>query len=118
MLKKIIRRGDIYYANLDEVKGSEQGGIRPVLIIQNNIGNYFSSTVIIAPISTKQAKLPTHVKIKPSNIIKKNSIVLLEQTRVIDKCRLKSFLGKLSLEEMQQIDNSINIALGIKGRSK
>lgn len=110
-----IRRGDLYYADLNPVIGSEQGGIRPVLIIQNNIGNYYGSTVIMAPISTKSAKLPTHVKIKPTDKIRQNSIILLEQTRVIDKTRLKQFLGRLNSEKMEEVNKSIDIALGLRG---
>lgn len=119
MKKNKILRGNIYYANLNPVKGSEQGGIRPVLILQNNLGNYFGSTVIMAPISTKNAKLPTHVKISPMDKINRNSIILLEQIRVIDKCRLMQYLGKISPEKMQEVNKATMIALGItkKGRN-
>ncbi len=118
MTKRIIRKGDMYYANLDPIKGSEQGGTRPVLVIQNNTGNFFSSTVLIAPISTKSARLPTHVKINHTEKIKKDSIVMLEQIRVIDKCRLNQFLGKEDCEKMKEIDNSINISFGINNERK
>lgn len=113
MAKNRILRGNLYYADLNPVKGSEQGGIRPVLIIQNDLGNYFWSTVIMAPISTKKAKLPTHIEISPTEKIKKNSIILLEQSRVIDKARLKQFLSKLSSEKMKEVNYAILIEFGI-----
>lgn len=114
-MKNKILRGDLYYANLNPVKGSEQGGIRPVLILQNNIGNHYGNTVVIAPISTKQPKLPTHVKIAPTDKIRQNSIILLEQIRVINKTRLRQFLGRLDPEKMKEVNKSIDVELGLRG---
>lgn len=111
MNNKIVR-GAIFYADLDPIVGSEQNGIRPVLIIQNNIGNKHSSTVIIAPISTKKKlNLPTHILI---NGLKSNSIIMLEQIRVIDKKRLYEFVDMLTESEMQEVDKAIAISLGLK----
>lgn len=113
-----IKRGSIYYANLSPAIGSEEHGIRPVLIVQNNVGNYFSSTVIILPITTKKGKLPTHIKIPKDKYIKKNSTALCEQIRVIDKRRLKQFICKLSYQKMKEIDLAISLALNLKLNSK
>lgn len=111
MNKKIIR-GAIFYADLDPIVGCEQNGIRPVLIIQNDIGNKYSSTVIIAPISTKKKlNLPTHILI---NELRSNSIIMLEQIRVIDKKRLYEFVDMLTESEMQEVDQAIAISLGLK----
>lgn len=112
-----IFRGDLYYADLEPVIGSEQGGIRPVLIVQNNLGNTYSPTVIIAPITSKvdsKPKLPTHIEIKAFQGIKKDSIILIEQIRVIDKQRLKAYLGHLKMEQMILVDKSIIHAFGLK----
>ncbi len=113
-----INRGDIFYAGLEEnVVGSEQTGIRPVVILQNNIGNTYSPTVIIAPITSRvkvKAKLPTHIFIKgDAKRLPKNSLILLEQIRVIDKERLRYYIGTLSSKEMQEVDKGIIISLGI-----
>lgn len=113
-----INRGDIFYAALDENPiGSEQTGIRPVVILQNNIGNIYSPTVIIAPITSKvkvKAKLPTHIFIKgDAKRLPKNSLILLEQIRVIDKERLRYYIGTLNSKEMQEVDKGIIISLGI-----
>lgn len=113
MQKNRILRGEIYYANLNPVSGSEQGGIRPVLIIQNNTGNYFATTVIVAPISTKQSKLPTHIQLPPTDKIKHNSVILFEQIRTIDKKRLISYLGKIPKSLFADVNNSICCSLGI-----
>lgn len=113
----IIHRGDIFYANLnDNVTGSEQTGIRPVIILQNNIGNYFSKTVIIAPITSRvdeKAKLPTHVYLDESRLPKK-SIILTEQVRVIDKTRLTEKIDHVGYDLIKEIDKKLIIALGIK----
>ena len=110
----VIRRGDIYYADLRPVVGSEQGGIRPVLVIQNDTGNRHSPTVIVAAITSKmtKAKLPTHVKIDcdKSNIIK-DSIILLEQLRTIDKKRLKDKVCHLDSEMLKIVDKALLISL-------
>lgn len=110
----VIRRGDIYYADLRPVVGSEQGGIRPVLVIQNDTGNRHSPTVIVAAITSKmtKAKLPTHVKIDcdKCNIIK-HSIILLEQLRTIDKKRLKDKVCHLDSEMLKIVDKALLISL-------
>lgn len=114
----LIKRGDIYYASLDPCEGSEQKGIRPVVILQNNVGNKCSPTTLIAPLSTKKClNLPTHILIDNVDKIKPNSIIMLEQIRVIDKSRLLSYINKLSKEQMEQIDNSILISFQIKNSS-
>ena len=112
--KKVIRRGSIYYADLDPVRGSEQGGYRPVLILQNNIGNDYSPTIIVAAITSRvKSKLPTHVKLKDMKGLEKDSVVLLEQIRTIDKKRLDSYIGHLSDTHIVNINNAICISLGI-----
>lgn len=108
-----IRRGDIYYADLSPVVGSEQGGIRPVLIIQNDVGNRHSPTVICAAITSRmnKAKLPTHVEIDARRYrIVRNSVVLLEQIRTIDKQRLKDLVCHLDEEIMNKVDEAIRIS--------
>ena len=112
----IIRRGDIYYADLRPVVGSEQGGIRPVLIIQNDVGNLHSPTVICAAITSKmnKAKLPTHIELPGSKYaLVKDSVVLLEQVRTIDKKRLKDKVCHLDSEVMLKIDKAISISLAL-----
>lgn len=108
-----IRRGQIYYADLSPVVGSEQGGLRPVLIIQNNVGNSHSPTVIAAAITSRQTKhkLPTHIDF--SEVLSKDSVVLLEQIRTLDKRRLKQCMGEISEETMEQVNNAIKISLGV-----
>ena len=110
----MINRGDIYYADLSPVVGSEQGGIRPVLVLQNNKGNRFSTTVIIAPISSKLTKnpIPTHVIIRCDSLEKK-SVILLEQIRTIDKRRLKEKMGKLDDGLMNKVDSAIAVSFGL-----
>lgn len=108
-----MKRGDIYYANLNPVKGSEEGGIRPVIIIQNNIGNFFSSTIIAIPISTKKGRLPTHIKIPKCGKLECDSVCLCEQIRVLDKTRLKNYVCKLSKDKMKEVDSSLLLALGL-----
>ena len=112
----IIKRGDIYSANLDPVVGSEQGGIRPVLIIQNNIGNRFSPTVIILAITSKmgKTKLPTHVDIPAGEGgLFKDSIVLAEQVRTLEKTRLGEYMGSLSDKYMDLVEEAIQTSLGM-----
>mgnify|MGYP002571592064 CR=1 FL=1 len=114
----VIHRGDIYYADLRPVVGSEQGGVRPVLIIQNDIGNKHSPTVICAAITSQmnKAKLPTHVELDSSRYaLVKDSVVLLEQLRTIDKKRLKEKMGKLDTASMSQIDQALSISFGLHG---
>lgn len=110
-------RGELYYADLSPVVGSEQGGFRPVLIIQNDIGNRYSPTVIVAAITSQiqKARLPTHVELSPSiSGLEKDSVVLLEQIRTIDKRRLKRRIAKLDPETMAKVDEAILISLGLK----
>ncbi|SPN74687.1 type II toxin-antitoxin system PemK/MazF family toxin [Brochothrix thermosphacta] len=112
----MIRRGEIYYADLSPVKGSEQGGIRPVLIIQNDIGNKFSPTVIVAAVTAKiqKAKLLPHVEVKSSKKgLNKNSVILLEQIRTIDKQRLTDRVTVLDKKVMKEVDNSLKISLSL-----
>ncbi len=112
----MVRRGDIYYADLSPVVGSEQGGIRPVLVIQNNIGNRHSPTIICAAITSKmnKAKLPTHIEIstRDYNIVK-NSVILLEQIRTIDKQRLKEYVCHVDSAMMKKVDEAIASQSGI-----
>ncbi len=110
----IIKRGDIFYADLRPVVGSEQGGIRPVLIIQNDVGNKHSPTVICAAITSRmnKAKLPTHVEIEAGKCqIVKDSVILLEQLRTIDKKRLKDRVCHLDLEHLDRVDKALQVSL-------
>ena len=111
-----VKRGDIYYADLSPVVGSEQGGIRPVLIVQNDVGNKFSPTVIAAAITSKMSKthLPTHIDIYADKVgLQKDSVILLEQIRTIDKRRLKEKMGHLKDETMEEVNRAINISFGL-----
>ena len=110
----VVHRGDIYYANLSPVLGSEQGGIRPVVVVQNEKGNRFSKTIIIAPISTRMSKppLPTHVLL-PDAMMERCSMVLCEQIRTIDKQRLGKRVGRVDATVMYYIDQALRISLGI-----
>jgi mRNA interferase MazF len=112
--KRIIRRGDVFYADLSPVVGCEQSGIRPVLIIQNDIGNRYSPTVIVAAITSRPKKeLPTHVEIGCMEPLQKNSVVLLEQIRTIDRIRLLEYIGSLSELRMISIDQALSLSLGL-----
>nr|WP_304456023.1 type II toxin-antitoxin system PemK/MazF family toxin [Fusibacter sp. 3D3] len=116
IIKVNIKRGDVFFADLSPVRGSEQGGQRPVLIIQNDIGNKYSPTVIIAAITAKiaKAKLPTHVEVQASQVgLLKDSVVLLEQVRTIDKTRLIQKLGHLEEGVMVDVDKALVISLGL-----
>ena len=111
-----IKRGDIYYADLSPVVGSEQGGIRPVLIIQNDMGNKHSPTVIAAAITSRmgKTKLPTHIEVSPQRAgLARDSVVLLEQVRTLDKRRLKEKMGHLDEATMSEIDTAIAVSLGL-----
>lgn len=110
-----IRRGDIFYADLSPVVGSEQGGIRPVLIVQNDVGNKYSPTVIAAAITSQTGKtrLPTHIEVLASAGLSKDSVVLLEQIRTIDKRRLKEKMGHLDDGVMAQVNEAISISFGL-----
>ena len=111
---KDIKRNEIYYADLSPVVGSEQGGIRPVLVIQNDTGNKYSPTTIVAAITSRQnkAKLPTHIEIT-EDVFEKNSIVLLEQIRTVDKRRLKEYVGQLDNRTMDRVNEAISISVGL-----
>ncbi|EFE12842.1 type II toxin-antitoxin system PemK/MazF family toxin [Clostridium sp. M62/1] len=111
-----IRKGDIYYADLTPVVGSEQGGVRPVLIIQNDVGNRFSPTVIAAAITSRQGKriLPTHIRLEDDlQGLHNNSMVLLEQIRTIDRTRLREYIGRLNVSTMHEIDHAIAVSFGL-----
>lgn len=118
MMKKnwAYRRGDIYYADLNPVCGSEQGGMRPVVVIQNNTGNKHAPTLIVAMVTTKSTKkenLPTHYLIKDNEAFSEPSVILLEQIRTIDKKRIKSYLGKTTKKEMLGIDKALLRSLSL-----
>lgn len=111
-----VKRGDVFYAELDPVIGSEQGGVRPVLIIQNDVGNQHSPTTIVAAITGQlsKAKLPTHVDLAGrENGLAKNSVVLVEQVRTIDKSRLKEHICTLDWQVMDQVDQALLISMGL-----
>ena len=113
----IVHRGEIYYADLSPVVGSEQGGVRPVLIVQNDVGNKFSPTVIAAAITSQEdkANLPTHIAVNAqgSGLIK-DSIILLEQVRTLDKHRLREKMGRLDAESMGRVDQALSISFGLR----
>lgn len=112
-----IKRGDIFYADLSPVIGSEQGGVRPVLIVQNNIGNKFSPTVIAAAITSQKSKtnLPTHIKLQAEvSGLSKDSVVLLEQIRTIDKKRLKERMGCINPISMNQVNQALSVSFGLE----
>ena len=112
----MIKRGEIYYAELNPVVGSEQGGIRPVLVVQNDIGNQFSPTTIVAAITSQiaKAKLPTHVEVRARRSgLERDSVILTEQVRTIDKSRLKEKVAVLDGEIMLRVDKAIEISLGL-----
>ncbi len=111
-----IQRGDIYYANLSPVTGSEQGGIRPVLIVQNDVGNSHSPTVIAAAITgyVKGKRQPTHVRLKgASRGLFRNSTVLLEQLRTLDKSRLGEYMGSVGADKMREVDTALCVSVGV-----
>ena len=113
----MVKRGEIYYADQSPVVGSEQGGIRPVLIVQNDVGNRHSPTVIAAAITSQKdkAKLPTHISVQAATCgLTKDSIVLLEQIRTIDKRRLKDRMGALDPPSMTRVDNALQISFGLQ----
>ena len=111
-----IKRGDIYYADLSPVVGSEQGGLRPVLIIQNDIGNRYSPTVIAAAITSRMEKnkLPTHIEVYAARVgLPRDSVILLEQIRTLDKRRLRERIGHLGEDEMQRVNEGISVSFGL-----
>ena len=112
-----IKRGDIFYADLSPVVGSEQGGVRPVLIVQNDVGNKYSPTVIAAAITSQQFKtrMPTHISVNASVCgLSKDSVVLLEQIRTLDKKRLREIMGNLPETDMNRIDDALSVSIGLK----
>lgn len=115
IMRKAIRRGDLFYADLNPVVGSEQGGIRPVLVIQNDVGNHFSPTVVAAAITSRKAKnsLPTHILLENVPGLAPTSLLLLEQLRTIDRKRLRGYIGRISKEKMLEVDAALAISIGI-----
>ena len=116
-----VWRGDIYYADLDPTVGSEQGGVRPVLILQNNVGNRHSPTVIVAAITSRTGKprLPTHVPVGcVVSGLYRDSVVLLEQLRTVDRTRLREFLGTLEQADMEAIDTALEVSVGLADEYK
>lgn len=116
MISVQIQRGDIFYANLNPVIGSEQGGTRPVLILQNDIGNKYSPTVIAAAITSQinKAKLPTHIEVSAQDYgLQKDSVILLEQIRTIDRKRLRERIGHLDDEQMEKVNEALSISFGL-----
>ena len=112
----IVKKGDLFFADLSPVVGSEQGGVRPVLVVQNDVGNKYSPTIIVAAVTsqTGKAKLPTHVELKATQGgLSKNSVVLLEQLRTIDKQRLKERIGSLSESQLPVVDEAMGASLGL-----
>lgn len=112
----IVKKGDLFFADLSPVVGSEQGGVRPVLVVQNDVGNKYSPTIIVAAVTsqTGKSKLPTHVELSASQGgLSKNSVVLLEQLRTIDKRRLKERIGSLNDSQMPIVDAALGVSLGI-----
>lgn len=115
--EEAVRRGDIYFADLSPVVGSEQGGIRPVLIVQNNVGNRHSPTVIAAAITSQigKARLPTHIELSARTYgLSRDSVILLEQVRTIDKKRLKEKMGRLDEQLMQEVDSALAVSFGLQ----
>lgn len=116
MLDLIVKKGDLFFADLSPVIGSEQGGVRPVLVVQNDVGNKYSPTIIVAAVTsqTGKAKLPTHVQLEASQGgLSKNSVVLLEQLRTIDKQRLKERIGSLNEKQIPAVEKALSVSLGI-----
>lgn len=115
MRRKAIRRGALFYADLNPVVGSEQGGIRPVLILQNDVGNHFSPTVVAAAITSRKAKnsLPTHVSLENVPGLAPTSLLLLEQLRTIDRKRLRGYIGCINKEKMLEVNAALAISVGI-----
>lgn len=112
-----VRKGDIYFADLSPVVGSEQGGVRPVLVVQNDVGNRFSPTIIVAAVTsqTNKAKLPTHVPVQADGSgLSRDSVVLLEQLRTIDKKRLREHIGCIGEALIENVDHALSISLGIE----
>ena len=114
----MVKRGELYYADLSPVIGSEQGGVRPVLVVQNDVGNKYSPTVIAAAVTSKidKAKLATHIELSAREYgLSKDSVVLLEQIRTLDKTRLKERIGQVSADQMRKINEALLVSLGFYG---
>lgn len=114
----MVKRGELYYADLSPVIGSEQGGVRPVLVVQNDVGNKYSPTIIAAAVTSKidKAKLPTHIELSACEYgLSKDSVVLLEQIRTLDKTRLKERIGQVSADKMRKINEALLVSLGFYG---
>ena len=112
-----VRKGDIFFADLSPVVGSEQGGVRPVLVVQNDVGNRFSPTIIVAAVTSQlnKSKLPTHVPVNAEGSgLDRDSVVLLEQLRTIDKKRLREHIGTVNEEIIENVDDALSISLGIR----
>ena len=112
----VVKRGDIFYADLSPVIGSEQGGVRPVLVVQNDIGNKYSPTVIVAAVTSQinKAKLPTHIEISANEFgLSKDSVILAEQVRTVDKRRLREKIGALDERQMARVDEALSVSFGI-----
>ena len=111
----MIKRGELYYADLSPVVGSEQGGVRPVLVVQNDIGNKYSPTVIAVAITSQltKAKLPTHIELDTTCGLPKESVILTEQVRTLDKQRLKERMGNLPENDMDRIDKALSVSFGL-----
>ena len=112
-----IYKGDIFYADLTPVVGCEQGGVRPILVVQNNTGNRYSPTVIVAAITSRTGKqhLPTHIRLgEPQNGLRQNSLVLLEQVRTIDRSRLRDYIGTLTDQQLRQVDEALAVSFGLE----
>ena len=121
MILVTIKRGDIYYADLSPVVGSEQGGLRPVLIVQNDVGNRYSPTVIAAAITSRlgKTKLPTHIDVYADKVgLQKDSVILLEQIRTIDKRRLREKMGQLDDAMMEAVNDAISVSFGLGGTAQ
>ena len=115
-----IKKGELYFADLSPVTGSEQGGIRPVLVVQNDVGNKYSPTIIVAAVTSRRNKadLPTHVEIAADgNGLSKNSVILLEQLRTIDKTRLKERIGTIDRNRLPEVNEALSVSLGIDSNS-
>lgn len=113
-MTETIKRGDIFFADLSPVIGSEQGGLRPVLVVQNNVGNKYSPTIIVAAITSQinKAKIPTHIELSTSYGLTKDSVALLEQLRTIDKRRLRDKIGTVDNSKMKMVDGALYVSLG------
>lgn len=112
----IVKRGDLFYADLSPVVGSEQGGVRPVLVVQNDVGNKYSPTIIAAAVTSQinKAKMPTHIEINAESYgLAKDSVILLEQVRTIDKRRLKERIGHIDEDLMERVNQALSISFGL-----